>query len=133
VAVMTATVLVVDDNDDVRELLQEFLEDAGFRVRAARDGEAAIQSFTREPSDLVITDMRMPKLNGLQVLQAVRAARPGTPVILLTGQGAAEGDADEARRLGVYACLTKPLTDIHLLPQLVAAALEQRAGSPTDT
>jgi DNA-binding NtrC family response regulator len=120
---MKANVLIADDNDDVRELLQEFLQDAGYRVRVAADGDEAIEQFLAEPTDLVITDMRMPKRNGLQVLQGVQAARPGTPVILLTGQSTGENDAEEAQRLGAYACLTKPLQDIHLLPRVVAEAL----------
>lgn len=118
-----AQVLIADDNDDVRELLQEFLEDAGYLVRVAADGDEALVRFLAEPADLVITDMRMPKRNGLQVLQAVREARPGTPVILLTGQSAGENDAEEAERLGAFVCLTKPLKDIHALPRVVAAAL----------
>jgi DNA-binding NtrC family response regulator len=118
-----ANVLIADDNDDVRELLQEFLEDAGYTVRVAADGEDAMSQFLAEPADLVITDMRMPKRDGLQVLQGVKEARPGTPVILLSGQGAGENDAEEAQRLGAYICLTKPLKDIHLLPRIVAEAL----------
>jgi DNA-binding NtrC family response regulator len=118
-----AEVLIADDNDDVRELLQELLEDAGYAVRVAADGDEAMAQFLAAPSDLVITDVRMPKRNGLQVLQAVRAARPGTPVILLTGQATGENDAAEAARLGAYVCLTKPLKDIHALPRMMAAAL----------
>lgn len=118
-----ANVLIADDNDDVRELLQEFLEGAGYEVRVAADGDEALAQFLAEPTDLVITDLRMPKRSGLQVLQGVQAARPGTPVILLTGQGTGENDAEEAQRLGAYVCLTKPLKDIHLLPRVVAEAL----------
>lgn len=116
------TILIVDDNDDVRELLQELMEGAGYTVRLAADGEEAVQQFLVEPSDLVITDIRMPKRNGLQVLAAIQAARPGTPVIVLTGQGHGD-DAEEVRRLGAFACLSKPLEDIRLLKRVVAQAL----------
>jgi CheY-like chemotaxis protein len=122
------TILVVDDNDDVRELLQECMEDAGYSVRGAADGEEALQQFLHEPSDVVITDIRMPRRNGLQVLEAIQAARPGTPVILLTGQGRGENDEAEARRIGAYACLSKPLEDIHILQQIVAEALAGSVG-----
>jgi CheY-like chemotaxis protein len=116
-------VLIAEDNDDISELLQELLESAGYTVYVAMDGEEALNQFRVQPIDIVVTDMRMPKLSGLEVLQAVKQARPGTPVILLTGQSAGQHDAEEAEQLGAFACLTKPLKDIHLLTRLVATAL----------
>jgi CheY-like chemotaxis protein len=116
-------VLIADDNEDVSDLLQELLESAGYVVHVAADGEEALAQFHAKPIDLVVTDMRMPKVGGLQVLRAIKAEQPAVPVILLTGQSAGENDADEARQMGAFACLSKPLKDIHLLTRLVAMAL----------
>ena len=106
-----AKVLVVDDDGVTRKFLQFLLRSQGFGVRAAADGIEALELLAREEVDLVITDLNMPRLDGLELIRRIRAhpAAAGIPVILLT----TEGD-EESRRQGVEAgaseYLVKPVS-----------------------
>jgi CheY-like chemotaxis protein len=122
------TVLLADDNDDIRELLQEFLEGAGYAVIAAADGQEAIDHLAASGIDLIIADINMPRRTGLEVLRTVREQLPEVPVIMLSGQGSGDAAGDEAYRLGARLCLSKPLRDIHTLPRIVADTLAAEAG-----
>jgi len=78
------TILVVDDDPNIRLLLRDDLWERGYNVITAVDGEEAIISFTEEYVDLVVLDIRMPKLNGVEVLNMIRTANTDVPVILYT-------------------------------------------------
>lgn len=104
---MPESILVLDDEPGMCRLLKAVLGDAGYRVAAFDKPAEALKAAEKEPFDLVITDVRMPKLNGLDVLKAVKAAAPGTPVVLITAHGTV-GSAVDAMRLGADDYLLKP-------------------------
>ena len=81
---MTARVLVVDDDPGVRYTLREILESEGLEVTEAADGREGLARFIEKPAPLVITDLRMPKLDGLGLLAELTTRAPGTRVVLIT-------------------------------------------------
>ena len=81
------TVLVVDDNRDHSQALAKIFERAGYRVGTAGDGQEALTILTERPFDLVITDLRMPRMNGLDLLRSIRAMSPHVPVLIVTAFG----------------------------------------------
>src|SRR5262249_51170511 len=101
------TVLIAEDEANMRRVLAALLERDGFRTVLAADGEAALEALGREPIDAILTDLRMPKLNGLELLEAVRRRHPEIPVIMLTAHGTV-GSAVEALKRGAFDYLTKP-------------------------
>jgi len=103
----TERILVVDDEAGMCRLLQAVLGDAGYKVTAHQKPEDALRAFDREPFDLVISDVRMPKLTGVDILQAVKSRSPDTPVILVTAFGSTR-TAVEAMRLGTSDYIIKP-------------------------
>ena len=102
-----ARILVVDDERSMREVLFSMLKNEGYDVTVAEGGEAAIEAVRRETFDAIITDVRMSKVDGLQVLKASKEISPGTVVIMLTAFGSSE-TAVEAMKLGAYDYITKP-------------------------
>ena len=82
---MSKKILIVDDEEHIREILSEFLSEQGFSVMEASDGEFAINLFKEHQFDLVITDIRMPRMNGLELLSAVKSHDKQNPVVLMTG------------------------------------------------
>jgi two-component system response regulator PilR (NtrC family) len=102
-----ARILVVDDERSMREVLFSMLKNEGYDVTLAEGGEAAIEAVRRETFDAIITDVRMPKVDGLQVLKASKEISPSTVVIMLTAFGSSE-TAVEAMKLGAYDYITKP-------------------------
>ncbi len=81
------TVLVVDDNRDHSQALAKIFERAGYRVRTADDGQDAFRLLTERPFDLIVTDLRMPRMNGLDLLRNIRAMSPRVPVLIVTAFG----------------------------------------------
>lgn len=104
---MVATVLIVDDEDSTRELCREVVEENGLRTRTASTTEKALEILEQYPIDVVITDLRVPQLGGLELLKRVRETYPQTAVMVLTQFGTIES-AVEATRLGAADYLTKP-------------------------
>lgn len=100
-------ILVVDDERGPRELLQNALLEAGYRVTAAKSGEEACQLFDEKGFELVITDLKMSGLNGIGLLKKIKADSPETLVILITGYASLHS-AINAIRKGAYDYLTKP-------------------------
>ena len=119
-----STILVVDDEKNIREGLAEALGIEGYKVLTAADGDEAWNSVEAGGIDLVITDLRMPKLSGGELLRKVAGRYPGLPVIVLTGHGTIE-DAVQAMRSGAFDFLTKPVNLDHLA-LLAKRALETR-------
>jgi two-component system, NtrC family, response regulator PilR len=117
-------VLVVDDEQSMRELLGIMLRQAGYQVSAADGGEAAIQTLKSESFDLVVTDLRMRKVDGLAVLKAAKEFSPRTVVLVVTAFASTE-TAVEAMKLGAYDYVTKPFK-LDELKLTVANALERR-------
>lgn len=102
------TILVVDDEKNTREGLRWALEREDVTVLTAADGEEALEILRRESVDLVITDLRMQKLDGMGLLEAVKRECPDTAVVILTGHGTIE-NAVEAMKQGAYDYLIKPV------------------------
>lgn len=121
---MKLGVLVVDDEKNIREGLGRALELDGYEVFLASDGEEALQTIQRGGVDLVITDLRMPRMSGEELLKSVAAKYPSVPVIVLTGHGTIE-NAVNAMRIGAYDFITKPINLDHL-SMLVKRALGNR-------
>jgi CheY-like chemotaxis protein/anti-sigma regulatory factor (Ser/Thr protein kinase) len=104
---MDLRVLVVDDEAPIRELLAIYLGRLDCRVAEAPDGQAALEKLRDEPADLVFTDVRMPRMSGLELLKAIRTSTPETAVVVLSGYATVE-DTVEALRLGALDFLPKP-------------------------
>jgi len=106
---MPATVVIVEDNDDLRELLAVFLKMQGYAVIAAEDGEAGLQTILRQPPDLVITDIEMPKMDGLSMIRELRRwpQTSRVPVLVLTAYCGRVGD--EAIEAGATRATYKPV------------------------
>jgi DNA-binding response OmpR family regulator len=116
------TVLIIDDEPLVLESLAAFLEDSGYRVDTAPDGTAGIEAFMKKRSDVVLTDMRMPRLDGLGGVTALHALSPETPVIALSGMG---DSADAALRAGAAASLVKPVLNLDEVVQTIERVLRR--------
>jgi len=122
---MGATLLVVDDDAASRRLVAAIFGAEGFRVVAAPDGKAALASADRETPDVVLLDMQMPEMDGLEVLEALMKSRPNLPVVMLTADREVK-TAVRATRLGAYDYLTKPI-DQEEVVAIVRRALETGA------
>ena len=118
-------ILVVDDEPAQLELVGGFLRKRGFDVALAPDGREALQRFRREPFNLVLTDQKMPGLSGLELIEAVRAQNPETPVIVMTAYGTIE-TAVAAIKAGAAHYLTKPLNLDELLHRVEQVRERQR-------
>ena len=119
-----STILVVDDEKNIREGLAEALGIEGYRVITAADGGEGLNAVEGGGVDLVITDLKMPKISGGELLRKITGRYPGLPVIVLTGHGTIE-DAVQAMRAGAFDFLTKPVNLDHL-SLLARRALETR-------
>ena len=117
-------ILVVDDEQSLREVLSIMLKRAGYAVTSVSDGEEAIEQVQKEIFDLVITDLRMPKVDGMEVLRAVKSASPETVVLIITAFATADS-AVEAMKQGAYDYLTKPF-QVDEVQLIIRNALEKR-------
>jgi DNA-binding NtrC family response regulator len=122
---MKFKILISDDEKNICEGLAEYLRMEGYDVVTAHDGEAAYKRYQQGDIDLVITDLRMPKMTGEELLKRVKAETPGVAVIVLTGHGTV-GDAVTAMRNGAWDFLTKPVQDLERLNIIVQRALSNR-------
>jgi DNA-binding NtrC family response regulator len=118
------TVLVVDDEPGIVDSLQKVFEKESLRVITARGGAEALDLLRREPVSVVLTDLLMPGMSGLDLLKASRSVSPETETILMTAYGTVE-NAVEAMRQGAYDFVTKPLKRAHVV-RAVTKALEKR-------
>jgi DNA-binding NtrC family response regulator len=104
---ISATVLIVDDEDATRSLCHDVVTDSGLRTRTASTTEQALEILDQMPVDILITDLRVPQIGGLELLKRVRTSYPQTAVLVLTQYGTIES-AVEATRLGAADYITKP-------------------------
>jgi len=124
-------ILIVDDERSIRDLLSIMLKRAGYQVMVAEDGEEAIAQIGKEIFDLVITDLKMPKAGGIEVLKAVKEVSPDTVVLLITAFASTDS-AVEAMKRGAYDYLTKPF-QVDEVQLIVRNALEKRRLSTENT
>jgi len=104
---MKPTILIIDDDTSLRRVLEYNLQEAGYSVAAAAGGEEGLRLFAEVQPFLVISDMKMPGMDGMQVLQSVKQRSPETPVIMITAFGSVDM-AVEAMKAGAYDYITKP-------------------------
>jgi signal transduction histidine kinase len=118
-------VLVADDAEAIREMLGSFLANLGYHTDLAADGQAAINLFQAHPYDVIICDLQMPRVEGLEVLAQIKAIDPDAQVIILTGHATLE-TAITALRLGAYEYQFKPVEDMEIFARLVERAYRHR-------
>ena len=123
-SVKPSRILTIDDEPLVREILTAYLEDSGFVVSEAGDGQTGIEAIRREQPDLVLCDLRMPGVDGLQVLATVTREFPELPILVFSGMGGIS-DAIQALKLGAWDYVTKPIEDMTVLEHAIAHALER--------
>ncbi|HCA57733.1 MAG TPA: DNA-binding response regulator, partial [Blastocatellia bacterium] len=108
------TILLVDDDESLRRVLEFQLDEAGYRVIVAADGEEALLVLGTKEVDCVITDLRMPKVSGLELLEKVKASDKEIPVIVATAFGEVE-TAVSAMKLGAFDYINKPFNHDEIL------------------
>ena len=117
-------VLVVDDDPVVGKSIDRILSSRGYAVIAAAGGEEALDRLAREDYDVVYTDIKMPGMSGLEVARHIKESRPWLPVVIVTGYGNDENEA-EAREIGVNGFLRKPLS-----PEMVESSADELTNKP---
>lgn len=120
---MNKTILIVDDEEDLCTILDNSLSQDGYRVLTAFNGTMALQLVKKEEPDLVLLDIKMPGMNGVEVLRRIRKMKKETVVIMFTAHGTLE-TARRAMELGAYDYVTKPI-DLFFLKSLVREVLEK--------
>jgi len=118
---MMASILVVDDQLGVRRLLYEAFNEEGYAVEMAASGQEAIEKVKTSVPNIMLLDMKMPGMNGLETLHEIKRINDGIPVIMMTAYGELEIVA-EAKKLGIREYVTKPF-DINDLRVLVKKVL----------
>lgn len=117
-------VLVVDDEVSLRELLSEVLTDDGYDVTTAGTAEEALQLFSEDPFPLVISDIRMPGMNGIDLLKKIKSEKEDTQVVIITSHASLD-TAVTALREGAYDYLIKPFEDLDVISAVVDRAMEK--------
>ena len=115
-----AVILVIDDEPSVADALKMILEDSGYIVLVAVTGRSGVERTCERRIDLLIVDLNLPDISGLDVLSAVRVREPDGRVIIITSHGSPEIDAEAARR-GAITVLAKPFLPSELLQQVTSA------------
>jgi DNA-binding NtrC family response regulator len=118
-----STILCVDDEPDILIVLSEYLTNEGFTVLTADSGEAALGIIKSNKIDLVLLDMAMPKMNGIETLTEIKNIKADVPAIMITAYRDAEKVVD-AFRLGAFDCIFKPFDLKYLRKAIMAKLLE---------
>jgi PAS domain S-box-containing protein len=118
------TLLTIDDEEPIRRSIRVFFEDSDFEVLEARDGSEGLTIFRKKRPAVVLVDLRMPGISGLEVIHALAKEAPEIPVVVLSGTGYI-GDAIEAIRRGAWDYVTKPIADMAELHHVVKNVLER--------
>ena len=121
---MKKKILIVDDEKDTCEILAEILSDEGYETFSARSGRSALVKVEKEKPDLVLLDIKMPQMDGIEGLERIKKIDKGIAVIMITAYGALN-TARGAMRLGAYDYITKPF-DVNLIKGIVKEALSGR-------
>jgi signal transduction histidine kinase/DNA-binding response OmpR family regulator len=117
-------VLIIDDEPLIRRAMADFLEDSGYEAVAAADGAEGLDRARDEPFDAVLVDLRMPRVDGLEVIATLKKERPQLPIIVVSGTGMLN-DAIGAMRLGAWDYVTKPVQDVEEIRVTVERVLER--------
>jgi DNA-binding response OmpR family regulator len=124
-----ARVLVVDDEPMVRDVLSRYLEQSGFEVEAAGDGERALAAFDAHPPDLVLLDLMLPRLDGFEVFRRIRA-RNDSPVIMITARGQTT-DRIAGLEIGADDYVSKPFSPAEVVARVRSVLRRSSAGNRT--
>lgn len=116
--------LTIEDEEFVRESIVAYFEDSGFDVYSAENGEEGLAVFNEKAPDIVLTDLRMPKMSGFDVVKAIHETNPDIPVVVVSGTGVIQ-DSIEAIRMGAWDYVTKPISDMAVLEHIVNKVLER--------
>lgn len=120
-------VLVVDDQPGVRQLLGIIISDLGDAMREAANGRDAVEMVKKREPDLVLMDIRMPVMGGVEALEKIKHLHPGLPVVMMTAYGSEEA-LENLRQKGAAMCLTKPF-DVEFIKDLLESLrLEKGIG-----
>ncbi|MEF1256910.1 GGDEF domain-containing response regulator [Vibrio sp. M260112] len=122
---MNERILLVDDEPEIREILADLLEDEGYSVVQAENGEIGLTIFMSQDIDLVITDVRMPNKSGIELLKDIKQSGKDVDVIILTGQSD-ELTAIDCLRAGAYDYLLKPIEELDIMVSSVRRSIEKR-------
>ncbi|MBU0742421.1 sigma-54 dependent transcriptional regulator [bacterium] len=119
-----STILVIDDDEMVRNMMGKYLDREGYRVLLADSGRAGLASIGRDSPDIVLLDLRMPRMSGLEVLERMRSEGKNAPVIVISGTQDLD-DVVSSLRLGAWDYLVKPLMDLSFLSHAIEGVLER--------
>ena len=128
---MTQRVLVVDDDQTVSDVIRRYLENDGFQVSLAADGAAALAAVERQAPHLVVLDLMLPLINGLEVCRALRVRPDGVPIVMLTARGD-ESDRVLGLQLGADDYLTKPFSPRELVLRVRSVLRRAGGGTPPE-
>jgi DNA-binding response OmpR family regulator len=120
-------ILLVDDEEEFVKTLSERIEIRGLKADVALSGEQALKAMDENLPDVIVLDLKMPGMDGMEILRRAKKAHPAIQVIMLTGHGS-EKDENEARRLGVFEYLHKPV-DLESLLRTVTNAYKSKFES----
>ena len=120
-----AAILLIDDEKSIRNVLRDILLHEGYQVEEAADGEKGIQQLTEKTFDLVLCDIKMPKMDGMEVLQQIMQLHPDLPVIMISGHGTIETAVDAVKK-GAFDFIAKP-PDLNRLLITIRNALDKNA------
>jgi len=121
-------ILIIDDDVLICQLLRRILEQMGHRVTDAQDGRKGLNAFQADPAELVITDLIMPGMEGIETIMEMKRRFPGTKIIAMSGGGVGSGSdyLQMARKFGAHQILNKPFS-VQMLTDLVSTML---VGTP---
>lgn len=120
-------ILVMEDDQTISAALDMILTEAGYDIDVAETGEAALELFERKQFDLIIADLKLPGINGMEVIKQVKEKKPEMEVIVITGVGT-QPIAEEALELGAHDFLPKPFTDDQIKTAINEALKQHDAG-----
>jgi DNA-binding response OmpR family regulator len=123
-------ILVMEDEASVAQGLQLVLSEAGYNVDVAMTGGSALDTFNKEAFDLLVADLRLPDIDGMEVVRQVKENKPETEVIVITGYSSVDS-AVEAMKLGAFEYLPKPFTD-EQFKEVVEGALKEKKAVPLE-
>ena len=123
-------ILIVDDDMDIQTILSDSLKLEGYKTRVAGDGDAALKQISNQTPELILLDVRLPGMSGLQLLEKIKKINKNLVVIMLTGYGDIK-DAVLAIKLGAFDYITKPFKDEEMLAN-IKNALDSHSGTNAD-